>query len=145
MLKIYKVIYGGEGSNYSKSRILLESVLVLLFHSSHANFERNFHLPGLSYAHAKKDMQETFKEMLRKLEARKANEHCITRGGEGYNIANALSEGATILSKEWALSRGPREGGGDEPEGDDENAMEVEGDSVGGELTEEDLSVEGLL
>ena len=118
---------------------------MLLFRSSHANFERNFRLPGLSYAHAKKDMQETFKEMLRKLEARKANEHCITRGGEGYNIANALSEGATILSKEWALSRGPREGGGDEPEGDDENAMEVEGDSVGGELTEEDLSVEGLL
>ena len=139
-----KVTYGGEGSNYTKDRILLESVLVLLFRSTHANFERNFRLPGLSYAHAKKDMRETFKVMLQKLEARKPNEHCAGRGGTGYVIANVLTVGAYILVKEWYQQQGPRNSAGEDGDGDEEETTEVE-EVFGGELTEEDLSVEGQL
>ncbi|KAI1791086.1 hypothetical protein LXA43DRAFT_889951, partial [Ganoderma leucocontextum] len=151
LLNLYiKVIYGGEGSNYSKNRILLESVLVLLFRSSHGNFERNFRLPGLTYAHAKKNMRETFKEMLRKLELRAPNEHRATRGGTGYGIANALAEGATILAKEWSRPRrDPTNGTGEEADGNGEITEEEEdrGDSeeIARELTEDDLSVDGLL
>ncbi len=59
-----KVYYGSESSNFTKKRVLLESILVLVYRSSHANFERNFKLPGLTYKHAEKDMRETFRLIL---------------------------------------------------------------------------------
>lgn len=122
---------------------------MLLLRASHANFERNFRLPGLTFAHAKKDMQQTFKLMLGKLEARRPNEHVNGRRGTEYTIRDAITEGAAILANEWSK---PREtstnnrtdeaditGEGDQ-EDEDENLDE---DVV--ELTEEDLSVEGML
>ena len=84
--------------------------------------------------------------MLEKLVTRKPNEHC-GRGGSGYCIADALTEGATILAKEWSRPRdlagqvvtreGEDEMDEDSGEGDDLDAVR--------ELTEDDLGVEGML
>ncbi|KAJ3555332.1 hypothetical protein NM688_g2636 [Phlebia brevispora] len=66
LLNLYtKEIYGGEGSNYMRDRILLESPLILILRSSHANFEHNFRLLGLTTRHTKKDMTAAFELLLR--------------------------------------------------------------------------------
>lgn len=69
-----KYIYGGEGSNHTKMRVILESMLILVFRSSHANFERNFHLKGLSTKHAEKDMTVAIAELRKYLQEHGANE-----------------------------------------------------------------------
>ncbi|KAI1781686.1 hypothetical protein LXA43DRAFT_908048 [Ganoderma leucocontextum] len=148
LLNLYiKVIYGGEGPNYTKRRILLESIIVLLLRASHANFERNFRLPGLTYAHAKKDMRQTFKDMLARLEKRQPNERVNGRKGTGYTIGDALSEGAATLAREWSKPRQGRTGEGareQEVTGDgDSEGEDLDEDAV--ELTEEDLSIDGML
>lgn len=74
-----KSIYGSEGSNYTKNRILMESPLILVYRSSHANFERNFHLTGLTSRHAPKNMEESRRLLLEYMEVHKAN--CKTNGG----------------------------------------------------------------
>ncbi|KAI0688584.1 hypothetical protein C8T65DRAFT_520136, partial [Cerioporus squamosus] len=60
-----KVTYGGEGSNFTKARIIQESPLVKIFRASHENFEENFALHGLSNKHASKDMRATFEVVLK--------------------------------------------------------------------------------
>ncbi|TBU50997.1 hypothetical protein BD310DRAFT_792908, partial [Dichomitus squalens] len=83
----------GEGSNYTKERILLESVLVLIYRNCHANMERNFALPGLSTRHAKKDMRKTFHEILKHMEERGPNEYRARRKSK-YIIPDAVGKGA---------------------------------------------------
>lgn len=93
-------------------------------------------------------MRETFKIMLDKLKNRRPSEHSDGRKGSGYTIADAVSDGAAILAKEWSK---PRRGGGDA--GEREQLATEEGDPASGEaleedaveLTEEDLSVDGML
>ncbi|KAI0084796.1 hypothetical protein BDY19DRAFT_987352 [Irpex rosettiformis] len=102
LLNLYtKEIYGGEGSNYTKKRILEESPLVLVYRQSHANFERNFHLPGLSTAHAKKDMTLTFQEVLLYIKSLEAspNKHHSGRSAK-YIVPDVLTRGSSILETE---------------------------------------------
>ncbi|KAM5542861.1 hypothetical protein V8D89_003245 [Ganoderma adspersum] len=96
---LIKVIYGGDGSNYTKERILLESVLVRIFRNSHANMERNFALPGLTTRHAHKDMKATFNQLLKHIENTAPN---VYRPGRksNYVIPNAIMKGAALIEKE---------------------------------------------
>ncbi|KAI0685472.1 hypothetical protein BC835DRAFT_1290053, partial [Cytidiella melzeri] len=59
-----KEIYGGEGSNYTKKRILDESALVLIYRNCHKVFEQNFLLSRLTYAHTTKNMTTTFHQVI---------------------------------------------------------------------------------
>ncbi|KAL6308380.1 hypothetical protein BKA93DRAFT_815411 [Sparassis latifolia] len=70
-----KDIYGGEGSNYTKKRVIEESPLVLIFRNVHSNIERNFRLSSLSYAHAQKDMWKMFCKLGQNMEKDGPNEH----------------------------------------------------------------------
>ncbi|KAI0631313.1 hypothetical protein C8Q77DRAFT_1027115, partial [Trametes polyzona] len=94
LLNLYtKVIYGGEGSNFTKDRVIAESILVLLYRSSHANIERNFQLPGLTYKHAEKDMRATFSKILDEY-FKKYSPNKRTRGrGANYSIPNQVVRG----------------------------------------------------
>ncbi|KAI1781638.1 hypothetical protein LXA43DRAFT_881670 [Ganoderma leucocontextum] len=143
LLNLYtKFTYGGEGSNYTKARIILESVLVLVYRSSLANLERNFALSGLSHAHAAKDMRETFKVVLDFIRGQKANEF---KGGRTVNhsIPDIIMQGGEIIENEE-----PGKGVGlgqsvEVVEGETELHLGVDGAEI--ELTAEDLSTEGIL
>ncbi|EJF63965.1 hypothetical protein DICSQDRAFT_145419 [Dichomitus squalens LYAD-421 SS1] len=100
---LIKVIYGGEGSNYTKERILLESVLVRIFRNSHANMEQNFALSGLTTRHAKKNMKKTFDDILKRMEERGPNEYRARRKSQ-YVIPDALMKGAAMIEKEGGVS-----------------------------------------
>lgn len=99
-----KHIYGSKGSNYTKQRILTESPLVLIFRSSHSNFERNFRLPGLTTRHAPKNM----KDMYNRLQAYMA-EHDVYKVVPGRKskrlIADHISNGIGTILKEAAKYR----------------------------------------
>ncbi|KAI0052951.1 hypothetical protein FA95DRAFT_1482269 [Auriscalpium vulgare] len=58
-----KETYGGSGSNYTKKRVLEESVLVEIYRACHKKIERDLHLPGLTYHHAAKNMEKTFEKL----------------------------------------------------------------------------------
>ncbi|KAI9059313.1 hypothetical protein FKP32DRAFT_1532880, partial [Trametes sanguinea] len=97
LLNLYtKVVYGGEGSNYTKAHIMLESVLVTIYRSSHANIERNFRLSGLTHKHATKDMRATFELVLEYLKTLSPNEYVAGRTS-AYPIPNAFTCGAAII------------------------------------------------
>ncbi|CDO76158.1 hypothetical protein BN946_scf184740.g1 [Trametes cinnabarina] len=149
LLNLYtKVIYGGKSSNYTKARIILESVLVTVYRSSHANIERNFHLRGLTSKHATKDMRETFKVVLEYLRTLCPNEYVPGRTA-AYSIPNAFTRGAAIIAAEWCRRK---EQGGQGAERVEtlgemlgEDAEQADGDPVNVELSVEDLSVDGLI
>ncbi|KAI0332528.1 hypothetical protein GY45DRAFT_1298662 [Cubamyces sp. BRFM 1775] len=143
LLNLYtKVIYGGEGSNYTKARIILESALVTIYRSSHANLERNFCLSGLTHRHAAKNMRETFKFVLDYLKDVSPNEYVAGRQS-AYSIPNAIVRGISIIGVESQKGMGhERE---DEASLRDREMMEVEEDSLDVELSAEDLSVEGVI
>lgn len=139
------MIYGGEGSNYTKARIILESVLVTIYRSSHANLERNFHLSGLTHKHATKDMKETFKSVLNYLKDISPNQYVAGRKS-AYSIPNALVRGASIIGAESLKGMGQDKG--DVAFTKDPDMMDVdmdEEDSLDVELSAEDLSVEGVI
>lgn len=162
-------MYGGEGSNYSKERVIEESAIVLVFRNSHANFERNFKLGGLSNAHAQKDMTETFQQVLKYIKERKLNE---AQGGRRakYEIGNMVVKGSALILEDAkqrqekgmavAASSGPassepassgqaNEGGN--CAGGERGPAEMTEDQEAylwesfGPLTAEDLSIEGIL
>ncbi|KAI1787585.1 hypothetical protein LXA43DRAFT_856650, partial [Ganoderma leucocontextum] len=95
LLNLYtKDTYGGSSSNNTKARLLFESILVLLFRSCHANFERNFQLPGLSFAHARKDMRKTFNLVLEYLKASEQQPNTYIRGRTStHTIADMVARG----------------------------------------------------
>ncbi|KAH9888821.1 hypothetical protein C8Q73DRAFT_654642, partial [Cubamyces lactineus] len=136
LLNLYiKTIYGGGGSNYTKARILLESALVLVFRNCHANFERNFLLPGLTYAHAIKDMRNTIQSIIEDyIKGQSPNE---TKGGRSsaYPIPDLLNRGAAAVDAEGG-ARGLMPG-----------EVELDGSLLEGEEppTAEDLSVDGMI
>ncbi|TBU61019.1 hypothetical protein BD310DRAFT_767432, partial [Dichomitus squalens] len=93
-----KDMYGGSGSNNTKERILFESILVLLFRSSHANFERNFRIGGLTFAHAKKDMRKTFKFVLDYLKSNEQQPNNYIAGRTSrHSIPDMIGKGWEIL------------------------------------------------
>ncbi|CDO72246.1 hypothetical protein BN946_scf184970.g98 [Trametes cinnabarina] len=148
LLNLYtKVIYGGEGSNYTKARIILESVLVAIYRSSHANLERNFYLAGLTHKHASKDMKQTFTVLLEYLKTVVPNEYVAGRRS-AYSIPNIFVHGAGIIAAESACRTETDrvdDGLSREKEAMGEEIDEVEEDFLDVELSAEDLRVEGTI
>ena len=133
---LWQEMYGGGGSNHTKARIILESILVLLFRNSHANFERNFQLGGLSFAHARKDMRKAYEAVLNYLRDDHQQPNMYKPGRTTkYHKPDLLGRGATTLEKEGDIRR--RENKGYEEDGGSEEVI--------GELTAEDLSTEGSI
>ncbi|EJF62760.1 hypothetical protein DICSQDRAFT_58059 [Dichomitus squalens LYAD-421 SS1] len=141
LLNLYnKDTYGGSGSNYTKERILFESILVRLFRSSHAKFERNFCISGLSHAHAKKDMRKTFKVVLEYLTAPEQlpNNYIAGRTSK-HTIADMVARGWELLQRETTTQQEMSQMG---------SKLEDAGlpdDDEKGELTGEDLSTEEMI
>lgn len=125
-----KDMYGGEGSNYTKKRILDESALVLIYRNCHHVFEQNFLLSGLTYSHGQKDMTATFKgvqEYILGLDA-SPNKHLAGRSTK-FEVPNALERGAAKIALEAKPSREKTVVEVQDEEVDDEEALwrEVEG------------------
>ncbi|KAF7792563.1 hypothetical protein EIP86_003604 [Pleurotus ostreatoroseus] len=132
LLNLYiKDVYGGEGSNYTKNRILMESPLILIYRSSHANFERNFRLSGLSTRHAAKDMKAAFAQLLQYMHTEGPHEFRHGRNAKKI-LEDMIWRGGEII-----LAEGERFINGD---GQDDVTGFVDGVEL--EMTAEDLSVE---
>ncbi|OBZ72547.1 hypothetical protein A0H81_07974 [Grifola frondosa] len=130
LINLYtKDMYGGEGPNYTKNRIITESPLVLLFRSAHANIERNFRLSGLTFAHAQKDISQTLKNVLLYLQEAGPNEFKAGRK-TAHVIKDMLRIGEAMVEADT------------EAKG---NVFEDDIDSTNELLTAEDLSVEDAL
>ncbi|OSD04071.1 hypothetical protein PYCCODRAFT_1444206 [Trametes coccinea BRFM310] len=135
LLNLYiKVIYGGDSSNYTKERILIESILVLVFRSSHANIERNFKIPGLTTKHAEKDMRATFKEIL-------DGYMKMTGRGANYSIPDRVVRGIEVLTTEWSTREGEQTKEGEQEEGGNAEAD----DELLDDITADDLNTDGLI
>lgn len=96
---LIKVIYGGDGSNFTKERILLESVLVLLYRNSHANMESNLALPGLTTKHAEKDMRATFQDVLNDILQHMTSSPNMyqAKRTSAYMVKDSISHGTEII------------------------------------------------
>ncbi|KAH9847338.1 hypothetical protein C2E23DRAFT_712394, partial [Lenzites betulinus] len=96
---LIKYFYGGEGSNYTKERILLESVLVLIYRNVHKTMERNFALPGITIAHGQPNMQATFKAVLAAIvaEGEKGPNEYVRGRRAPYVLPDSISDGVSIL------------------------------------------------
>ncbi|KAF7793203.1 hypothetical protein EIP86_004312 [Pleurotus ostreatoroseus] len=135
LLNLYiKYIYGGEGSNYTKKRILMESPLVLLFRSSHANFERNFQLTGLTTRHAQKNMTEMYSILLKYMTEQGPNE-VRTGRKSAASLPDSLSHGASVLLAESVKHA--------------DDGLEIliaeDGEELEVSITENDVSVEDFM
>ncbi len=138
---LIKVIYGGDGSNFIKDRILLESVLVLLYRSSHENMERNFALVGLTTMHADKDMHATFEPLLKTLLENEVSPNSYkAKRKSNYVIPDALIKGTSIIEREGGKQRRQTEEG----ENGEEEREEEEEERDETELTIDDISMDGF-
>ncbi|KAI0703413.1 hypothetical protein BC835DRAFT_1410692 [Cytidiella melzeri] len=145
LLNLYiKEIYGGEGSNYTKKRILEESPLVLIYRQSHANFERNFHLPGLSAAHAQKDMTTAFNEAFLYIKSldESPNKHMAGRSAK-YSTPDVLSRGAAITESEAMKRKHGQESTLYKNNKDAMNVDSSEGDVVWNEIASRERTAVG--
>ena len=88
--------YGGDGSNYTKSRILVESPNILVYRACARNAERNFHLSGLTSAHGKPNLTQTFEALGRYMQDHKPNEHRAGRTSH-YTVQDMIAKGIGIL------------------------------------------------
>ncbi|EPT02383.1 hypothetical protein FOMPIDRAFT_53849 [Fomitopsis schrenkii] len=102
-----KHTYGGDGSNFTKDRIITESPIVHVYQSCVRNAERNFDLSRLTSAHGKKDMGRTYAALLNDLDETAPHErregrksaHCIQNmidKGIGLLLAGIADEGAPV-------------------------------------------------
>ena len=89
-------MFGGQGSNYTKSRVLEESVLIELYCTCHANIERNFGLASLTSRHASPDLTKTFQKMESYFKAHGPNKHKSGRKS-AYTIPDMLSKGQGLV------------------------------------------------
>ncbi|KAA1479733.1 hypothetical protein DENSPDRAFT_789531 [Dentipellis sp. KUC8613] len=121
--------HGGSGSNRSKERIITESPLILVYRNSHANIEKNFKLAGLSFAHAEKDMTQSFRELTKYMKNHRTNEYTAGRKS-AHEIPDALDEGVTAEFKVTSMEEDGLEG------------VDIFGDSTMEAVTGEDLGVD---
>ena len=68
-------VFGGQGSNYTKKRVLEESVLVELYQSCHRNIENNFGLTSLTSRHAPPNLAKTVEKMRSYFERNRPNDY----------------------------------------------------------------------
>ncbi|KAH9917708.1 uncharacterized protein B0H18DRAFT_938256 [Fomitopsis serialis] len=91
-----KDTYGGDGSNFTKDRVITESPNVLVYRSCARNAERNFYLCGLSSAHGKKDMTVTYNALLKDMDETAPHEYRAGRKS-AYCIPNMLDRGIEMI------------------------------------------------
>lgn len=90
------MIFGGSFSNYTKERVIAESPLIEVYHSCHANIERNFQLGGLTTRHTPADMKRTYRVLVEYMEQHATNEYQAGRT-TSYPIPDVLNKGLTLL------------------------------------------------
>lgn len=138
-----------------------------MFRNCHSNFERNFKLKGLSTAHAKKDMKETFKEIQIYLKNEDVNEGKPNRQTK-FHVGDLIPKGTALISDDAAAKQleamaklqatssvgleggasANAEMGGDQTATNGETIGDLEEEGYWeqwGSLTAEDLSTEGIL
>ncbi|KAH9914881.1 uncharacterized protein BXZ73DRAFT_92716 [Epithele typhae] len=137
LLNLYeKVVYGGEGSNFTIKRIKEESVLVLIYRNSHSNVETNFKLPGLTTTHGDPDMTTTFASVLERLRDLHPNKFVAGRRS-AYMMPHYISKGGSMLVEDPE-----REREGAEAEAELEERPELDEEQ---NLDADDLSVETFI
>ncbi|KAI0705899.1 hypothetical protein BC835DRAFT_1403706 [Cytidiella melzeri] len=100
-----KEMYGGKGSNYTTTRIVDESALILIYRNTHNIFEQYFLLSGLSYAHTTKNMTATFSEVQQYIQSLEESTNKYHAGREAkYKVPNALDCGEAIIALESAVT-----------------------------------------
>jgi hypothetical protein len=97
LLNLYtKSIFGGQGSNYTKWRVIEESVLVELYRCCHSNIERNFGLTSLTTRHAPPDLTKTVGKMQTYFDSHAPNQHTAGRK-TAYSIPDMLNRGQGLV------------------------------------------------
>ncbi|KAJ6586746.1 hypothetical protein B0H10DRAFT_1925747 [Mycena sp. CBHHK59/15] len=120
-----KDTYGGQGSNYTKKRVLEESPLIQIYHQCCSNIERNFQLNSFTSRHATPDMTKTLAKMAIYMQQNSPNEHRAGRKTT-YSIPDVITQGiGKMMSPEQEKGE---EGGEDEEEDNSEltSALEPE-------------------
>ena len=102
-----KVVHGGQGSNYTIAQIIKESSLIHIFWCMQQMIDENFSLMGCTYAHAGPDMRETFKLVLKQLEAQKAHEKNPNGQMTKYTLEDMIDKGQKDM--EMGISRAVNE------------------------------------
>ena len=90
------MIFGGSYSNYTKERVIAESPLIEVYHSCHANIERNFQLGGLTTRHTPPDMKRTYRVLAEYMEQHDTNTYQPGRK-TFYSIPDVLNKGLMLL------------------------------------------------
>jgi len=93
---LLKDTYGGDGSNYTKDRVITESPNVLVYRSCARNAEHNFYLSGLSSAHGKKNLRLTFNTLLKDMDETRPHERREGRKS-AHCIRDMLSKGVGLM------------------------------------------------
>ncbi|KAH9910274.1 uncharacterized protein B0H18DRAFT_886791, partial [Fomitopsis serialis] len=91
-----KDTYGGDGSNYTKDRVITESPNVLVYRSCARNAEHNFYLSGLSSAHGKKNLKLTFSALLKNMDETRPHERREGRKS-AHCVRDMLSKGVGLM------------------------------------------------
>lgn len=120
---------------------MLESTLIQIFRSSHANLEENFQLYGLTRRHTVRDMKATFAMVLGYLNTCGPNKYEPGRQSP-FTVPDAISKGTEIMTDEEGRRKGFASQREDVTEGG-ENTLEEEGLSEL-DITADDLATESL-
>ncbi|KAG2743119.1 hypothetical protein P692DRAFT_201841915 [Suillus brevipes Sb2] len=95
-----KVKNGGNGSNRSVARVILESPLVEVYRNAHSVIETNFMHTGRTSLQAAPDMKKTFEGLLMKM--RSSSPHIHTPGRQStYLVPDLLDKGHELFEKGW--------------------------------------------
>ncbi|EMD32166.1 hypothetical protein CERSUDRAFT_59156 [Gelatoporia subvermispora B] len=107
-----KVIYGGQFSNRTLQRILLESVLIVVFKRIRISFENMFALHQRSYIHSPAEMEQTFKILAKQMEENHTHKFREGRTAE-YIMPDIIDIGLhrTLSGQTETEDEGPDEGG----------------------------------
>ena len=79
--------FGGQGSNYTKARVIEESPLIEIYRSCHHNIECNFHITGLTQRHGPPNLLKTFEAL-----ATYFKTHCPNKHYNGHKSAHTIPD-----------------------------------------------------
>jgi hypothetical protein len=89
---------GGQGSNYTKKRVLKESSLVKIYHSCHHNIEHNLGITGLTQWHGSADFMATYTVLASYFKKHGQNDYHTGRKSN-YTIPDMIDQGLNNI--EW--------------------------------------------
>lgn len=93
-----KVKNGGQGSNRTVARIILESPLVEIYRKAHSVIEENFIAADHTSSHSDPNMTKTFESLLKKMRA--SNPYLLKIGRETtYELPDLLNLGYELFDK----------------------------------------------